>query len=923
MQEALNSALEESFRPFEDTAANPCPGSCHTSTPIPRRLAYRAPAALSPVVVERVRRLATAEGATSWRGAIRDFEQTSSLLDDLLLSVLPANSPELQQLEFATELHSRIESLHQNNPEARRIPAVFYPEYEFGEDGQARGYSWYLFLSFEDGNYVLRDLTKGIVAVNRRDPSARDGLESFFAMRFGASEASVSYPDSAMSDLFGELNSRLRFPKGMLHYTLPGGRSRELRTTMPTEMSDWLAAAGLTLVAIGIIALTAGAGTPAALAFAGSAAFGAAGTAMALHEKEEQGLATQQDRNESMVFIAADLLSVLTLGLGRIAAAPATFGRMAGIAGRLYAPVKAMELSANVAQAYVMTDQFVQQFEALHRMPESEERDSAVLRLLAISIATGALQLYAIRSDVSDLARGLRPRMTADASGGLSHHVDDVPTTSTTARTATSVGENASGTGLLRPPRGETRIDDAIEGGGAVVRIERQSNGLVTGVHVAHGPGAGARDIATHEAIAEMVRNYGGLQGRIRIWWRELLARWGHRRPPYELELEVFKLEEMVRRRVTLLETRGTSSAVRAEARRRLPALETQLETARANARRALEAPEAMGESAEIWARGAPKGYPDAPEGMGWYHNAGNNTFQLRSLPGQSSPVRVRAELKPDGTFARLSNQAQVDSAGIVGRNISDVRARVESLGYIVEANGRIRRPYGASNPHSDHMVGLRADATTGEIRLNGRETIRQVQVRIEGDLTPAQRSRLTAARSRAGAGQEVVLLEGIYDLGTTWRRVIDHYGGTTDFTTALGDAGVSSAEANRIVTALLGRSGNLQLVSGTGVLRRFDYARAHAASGGTVPAGGAVHHGDPLYLAGTHELLSGLDGATHDAVHELFNNLELPSSARISGTLSPAALRAQVPQNGWRRGAATLSGTGSARPGHIDYTPL
>lgn len=85
------------------------------------------------------------------------------------------------------------------------------------------------------------------------------------------------------------------------------------------------------------------------------------------------------------------------------------------------------------------------------------------------------------------------------------------------------------------------------------------------------------------------------------------------------------------------------------------------------------------------------------------------------------------------------------------------------------------------------------------------------------------------------------------------------------------------------------------------------------------------MHHADPLWLSGTHELLLGLEAGTHDLVHEFFDNLRLPASSAVGQQrLEPNSLfSALTSRGGWQRGAATLYHGGSVQPGRIDLQPL
>jgi hypothetical protein len=242
-------------------------------------------------------------------------------------------------------------------------------------------------------------------------------------------------------------------------------------------------------------------------------------------------------------------------------------------------------------------------------------------------------------------------------------------------------------------------------------------------------------------------------------------------------------------------------------------------------------------------------------------------------------------------------------------------------MGYRVDTTNQIIYRQGS---HSDRMLAL--SARSGFVRETVRETVQQAQDRIRTGLNASERRALGAVESRAAAqaDQDVVLIEGLFDLRATWTATIAANGGRQGFIDGLVATGMSTTEATHLVDGLIARAENMQVVRGTAPLRQFDYAGRFTQSGGSTPSGGEVHHGDPLYLAGTHELLAGLDPVVHKGVHRFFDSLRLPAGSALPGqSLSPASLRAAVPAGSWRRGAATIHGRGSGRPGHIDYDPL
>jgi hypothetical protein len=121
-----------------------------------------------------------------------------------------------------------------------------------------------------------------------------------------------------------------------------------MRTTEPWSLSDWLTAIGIGLTALGIMLATAGLATPAVLTGLGVAtgAFGVASTVADLHHRSELGILTDADTHQAILFIAADIVSVLTLGIGR---ASALAGEAAVAAGRTTQVVVRLRQAAALA----------------------------------------------------------------------------------------------------------------------------------------------------------------------------------------------------------------------------------------------------------------------------------------------------------------------------------------------------------------------------------------------------------------------------------------------------------------------------------------------------------------------------------------------------------------------------------------------
>ena len=190
---------------------------------------------------------------------------------------------------------------------------------------------------------------------------------------------------------------------GLLYWRYPDGRTASLVTTEPWSLTDWLSAIGLGLTALGVMLATAGLATPAVLTGLGvaTAAFGVASTLADVQHRSELGILTDADIHGAILFIAADIVSALTLGIGRAAAlageAAATAGRTTQMVVRLRqaaALATAADKALGVTVLVTMGADYLQQYQAIveANLPPTE-RDAALKELTTSALFTGALIL--------------------------------------------------------------------------------------------------------------------------------------------------------------------------------------------------------------------------------------------------------------------------------------------------------------------------------------------------------------------------------------------------------------------------------------------------------------------------------------------------------------------------------------------------
>ena len=329
------------------------------------------------------------------------------------------------------------------------------------------------------GEWQLHDLTSAKPFVNRWSAAETDTL------RLQRGEK-VDPP----VQLFTELNSKIRFPEGLLYFAMPSGQPYVHKMTEPWEWSDFLTAVGIALAAIAIVAAviaTGGAAAPAAVALyagLGAAAAGIGSTLAGLHEKRLQGILTSQDVDEAMISIGIDLVGALSLGLSRLVTLPAAAARL-GLTGSRFIVLQRVALASKVAvlggdvyQAWSFTSSFLSALRALEDQPgmtdaERDERKKMRGQLIRRALLTGALLAVALKSDVADVQAGRTIRVArVDADGTLvvAPHADTGVTAAVHPATPhAGAAPHAQATGP---------VHQAADRTGAAARIGSQTHGI-------------------------------------------------------------------------------------------------------------------------------------------------------------------------------------------------------------------------------------------------------------------------------------------------------------------------------------------------------------------------------------------------------------------------------------------------------------
>lgn len=424
-------ALRQSLNAGQQQRQQQCPGNCHMPTPdysYSPSFIMEGPPPISGDLRNAIVNVQEAELSDDWSDVTAEFNWATDEMDRLVMNSLPADSETRQSFVYVKGLLERQQQVQGADPNAVRIPAVFYPEDEFAQEpgaggepiSVAKGIPWQFYLTRRETpnpfggmliTWSLTDITApGQPKVNTEkqwDPG-----------EYCPVPGAVFDPPK---ELFEQLNNKLRFPSGHLYWTMPSGDNWSLKTTEPWSLSDWLTAIGITVAALAIILGTAGYGTPAVIAGVASIGLSIGATAADLHERSEAGVLTQEDIDRATLSIAVDLASALTLGLGRIAAVSARAARAGSLAGRAWFTAQTAAVGLEGFQLVVATKDFVKQYQMIQGQAHLTEadRERALSRLILTGLLTGALMTLSLRGNVADLRAGVPLHIDADPDGTL------------------------------------------------------------------------------------------------------------------------------------------------------------------------------------------------------------------------------------------------------------------------------------------------------------------------------------------------------------------------------------------------------------------------------------------------------------------------------------------------------------------------
>lgn len=349
-----------------------------------------------------------------WQAALTHYRRLTQGMDQWILAQLrkAGRTQEVQRVEYLGAMREQFESLS-GKPGLRRLQAVFHPDAQYQATARIFEVPLTLLLWAESDKWHLKDIT-----------NPRNTFEDTEDVAKGQTEPSRA--------LFEKLDYKVHFPKGLIHYQVPGGSGGSIETTERRSWHEYVSYIGLGVAAVGASLATFGTGTVAvagAWVLAGSGAIGAVAAAGDVQERLSHGNRDWSAITLDVAAIVAGLAGASALAAGRItlgATAAARQGqawsglaaRLAVYSERLYVPLNLGKGAADVVTLAVLTDQIAKQLDQIEQAPGSRtDKDEAKALVLAQFLATGGIIALGIKGSLPKPGQGQRLYLHFPAEG--------------------------------------------------------------------------------------------------------------------------------------------------------------------------------------------------------------------------------------------------------------------------------------------------------------------------------------------------------------------------------------------------------------------------------------------------------------------------------------------------------------------------
>ena len=369
------------------------------------------------------RRLADEIRGDKWEAASKDFERLVLGIDKLIAVKLKPDSDDAKQQSYLVGMTEQMKEI-KDKPGVSRVNAVFQPDDSYNTNTR----KWteiplMLFTWKEDGKWWLKDISNPA-----RDP---------FLDRVDADESSKAPPRA----IFEQLDYARHFPKGIIHYQIPGGDGGQVITTERKHWWEFAQWVGLGLAVVGISLATFGTGsvaaTAAAVAFAASGVAGAVYAGGDLYERAKHGDLEPTAVVMDLAQIVAGAFSAGAAISGRIVAAAAqadmaaakgvagavpwsgAAARIASVAQRAYLPALGTAAAADGVNLLALSADIEAQIRKVSSGEGSpEDKRAAIVSLLAQGLAMGGITILSIKGSMPEILSG-RPMIVIDTVNGI------------------------------------------------------------------------------------------------------------------------------------------------------------------------------------------------------------------------------------------------------------------------------------------------------------------------------------------------------------------------------------------------------------------------------------------------------------------------------------------------------------------------
>ncbi len=350
-----------------------------------------------------------------------EFGWAVQQMDELLLAEVPedwGNQDLIKTLKYTRDMEQAQRIFQRQHPEAIKVQAIYYPKYdvekhqnqEGREEYSAKGIPWQLYLTQTPGpsgetadtgfEWQLHDMTSGNKAFGRsvRAKHQVTALEAYARDAFRERDP----PE----DLFKELNHKDYFPEGILYYKLPHWNSaKTVEMDEPWTFGDWLTYVGLAIAIIGSLVF-APFSTPALVAAAVGTGMTIAGRVVRHEEMKAAGVLRGGEENRLFFDVAMDVLSMITLGVGKVAQVARNAGNLmrAASATRAWFFLRSTQLAGDAVQVGIMVHDLVNQYDAIMKSNMSDvEKERALRKLTMMAMFAGALSFLPVYAGAREL----------------------------------------------------------------------------------------------------------------------------------------------------------------------------------------------------------------------------------------------------------------------------------------------------------------------------------------------------------------------------------------------------------------------------------------------------------------------------------------------------------------------------------------